>query len=339
VLGAGIKKILRSRLPQRVRGVPPVLVELAIGIVVPVMMLLLRMSLHSFAGDRAPYAFMFVGAALATLLAGWRSGVLAVAVGQTLAWYYILHPTYSFALPDPEVRGALVIATIAQLLTVLIVALYQREVDKGTAERERRLALLDEALREIDHRTRNNYQTVLAMIGLQARRTSDPGTRDALRQVGDRIEAIASASAQLAARSADLGSVKLDDHLCDLVRQIGRGLSREEIQVDCDVDDVTASADKAVSIGIIVNELVTNAIKHAFNGERAGVVRVTGRNASGFELVVADDGCGMASGRRSDRNGLGTRLVESFAKQLGAKHEILSSESGTTHRIFIPSLA
>jgi len=319
-------------------GVPPFLVEFAVGIVVPLAMIAVRLPLSAFAGDRAPYAFMFVGAALATLLAGWRSGVIAVFIGQVLTWYFVVLPASSLALPTPDVRGGLVLSTIAELVTVLIIALYQREVDRSSNERERRLELLDDALREIDHRTTNNYQTVLALIDLQSRSATDEGVRAALRQVSDRIQAIASASKQLAVRSADLDAVRLDDHLCGLVEQIERGISREEIEVECDVEEVTASPDKATSISLIVNELVTNAIKHAFNGERSGHVWVLGKSGSGFELIVADDGRGMDAARGNGRNGLGTKLIESFARQLGAKHQVTSSDKGTTHRLLIPSL-
>ncbi|HUP67351.1 MAG TPA: sensor histidine kinase [Sphingomicrobium sp.] len=320
-------------MPQRIATVPPILVEIAVGLTLPVVMVGLRMPLNGFAGDRAPYAFMFIGVALATLLAGWRAGVVAVIAGQALAWNLVVASETS-----PEVHGAFVLATFSELVIVLIIALYQREVDKGTQDREQRLALLDEALSEIDHRTRNNYQTVLAMIDLQARRAGNAGARDALRQVSDRIQAIANASRQLAVRSADIGRIRLDDHLCGLVEQIERGLSRDGIHVDCDVDEVTADADKATSISIIVNELVTNAIKHAFNGEGSGRVRVSGRSGQPFELVVEDDGSGIGQSRRTDSSGLGSKLVESFARQLGAKHQVTSSDRGTTHRLLIPAL-
>jgi two-component sensor histidine kinase len=315
-----------------------VVVELAIGLALPLLMLLLRLPLSAIAGDRAPYAFMFLGAALATLLAGWRSGVLAVFVGQLLTWYFVVQPAWSFGLPSTQVRAALILATLSQLLTVLIIALYQREIDKGTAERERRLSLLDEALKEIDHRTRNNYQTVLALIDLQSRRATEPGVQDALRQVAERIQAVANASQRLAANSADLAVVRLDDHLCGLVEQIGRGLTRDGIDVDCEVEEVTASPEKATSISIIVNELVTNAIKHAFNGEGSGHVIVTGRHGSDFELIVTDNGRGLDGKKNSHGTGLGARLVESFVRQLGARHEVESSERGTTHKLLIPSL-
>ncbi len=311
---------------------------MAVGVAMPLLMLMLRLPLSEIVGDRAPYAFMFIAAAAATVLAGWRSGLLSVFIGQLLTWFFIVHPAGT-GPPTTQVSAGLVIATIAQLLTVLVISLYQREVDKGLHERERRMALLDEALKEIDHRTRNNYQTVLALIELQSRRAADDGVRSALGQVGERIQAISNASQRLALHSTDLAAVRLDDHLCGLVQQIGRGLSRDGIDIDCQVDEVTASPDKATSISIIVNELVTNAIKHAFNGEGAGHVIVTGRHGSDFELIVTDDGRGMGGPRRAQRNGLGSRLVESFVRQLGASHEVQSSDQGTTHRLVIPSLS
>jgi two-component sensor histidine kinase len=319
--------------------VPRLVVELAVGIILPLVMVALRMPLRGFAGDRAPYAFMFIGIALATVLAGWRSGLIALCIGQALVLFLIIEPTWSWALPEPAVRGGMVLATLSELGIILVLALYQREVDKGMREREQRLALLDDALREIEHRTRNNYQTVLAMVQLQSRRAPDENVRTALHQVADRIQAVAEAAQQLAVHSKGLDAVRLDEHLCGLVSQIERGLSRDGIDVDCDVDEVTASADAATSISIIVNELVTNALKHAFNGESPGHVWVKGKAGSAFELIVADDGRGIKRSPRDGHGGLGSKLIESFARQLGAAHEVTSSEAGTTHRLLIPRLS
>ena len=302
------------------------------------LMLVARMPFSSLTADRAPYALNFLGVVLAALLAGWRSGAVALVAGQLMLWYFVVPPTYSFAIPDTQRLSGMVLATVSQAAILLVIALYQREIDRGTAEREKRLSLLDDALKEIDHRTRNNYQTVLALVGLQARSTSDLAVREALGQVTDRIQAIANASQQLAVRSGGIDRIKLDDHLCGLVQQIERGLSRREIQVECNVDDVTASADTATSISIIVNELVTNALKHAFNGHAAGKVSVLGRDGSAFELIVMDDGHGMDGAAKPDHGGLGSKLVESFARQLGAKHHVTSSSQGTTHRLVIPRL-
>lgn len=298
----------------------------------------LRYLLSPLIGNVAPFVFIFAAVTIATVLGGWRSGLVSLVVGQILTIYAIIGPIGTFYQTAELQKTAIIVAAITQLILLITVALYQREVDRATAGREKRLSLLDDALKEIDHRTRNNYQTVIAMIELQLRRTSEEPVREALRQVADRIQAIANASQQLGANSRDLDTVRLDDHLCGLVGQIERGLSRQEIVVECEVPEITASADTATSISIIVNELVTNALKHAFHGESSGKVRVTGQNDSEFELIVADDGRGMAATRKPGHTGLGSKLVENFARQLGAKHQVTSSDQGTTHRLVIPRL-
>ena len=334
-----IKKILRSRLPERLAGkVPPLLVELAVGVVAPLILVALRAALLPIVGDRAPFAFNFLAVAIAAVLAGWRSGLVALVIGQAAIWFAVVTPQWAGTPLVSDRLGGLITASIAELLVLIGIALYQREIAKAWVEREKRMDLLDEALREIDHRTRNNYQTVLAMIELQAKRSTDEQVATALLQVADRIQAIANASKQLAVRSAELGVVRLEDHLCGLVQQIERGLSRKEILVECKVDHVTASVDKATSISIIVNELVTNAIKHAFNGDSSGHVWVTGKTGRMFELMVADDGRGIGASQREGHDGLGSKLVESFARQLSAVHDVVSTEKGTTHRLVIPDL-
>ena len=83
--GSAVKRILRSRLPERFADkVPPMLTEVAVGVTIPAVMTLARMSLIPWAADRAPFAFVFIAAVGATVLAGWRSGMLAVIVGVTM---------------------------------------------------------------------------------------------------------------------------------------------------------------------------------------------------------------------------------------------------------------
>ena len=302
-------------------------------------MFAVRLPLAQFAGDRAPYALIFVAVVTAAVLAGWRSGLVALLTGQIITWYAIVPPQNSFALPDAERTFGLIVATVSQLLVLLVIALYQREVDKGVAERERRMELLHHALNEIDHRTRNNHQTVLALIQLQSQRSEDSGVKAALSQVADRIQAIAQATERLALRSDDLEHVRLDDHLCSLCEQIERGLSQHNVNVSCDVEEITTSADKAIPIAIIVNELVTNALKHAFDGREVGHVSVKGRMNGQLKLTITDDGVGMKNSSTTRRGGLGTKLVDSFARQLGARHEVVSTDTGTTHSFVIPTAA
>jgi two-component sensor histidine kinase len=335
-----MRRIIRSRLPERLADrVPLPLTELVVGVLIAILCLALRMALVPLAGDRAPYAFVFLGIVIACLLAGWQSGLVALLTGQAVTWLLVGQFTPSVAVPQGRIGGFMV-ATISQLIMLLIISLYQREVAKSVIEQEKRMELLDQARREIDHRAKNNFQTVLSLIRLQAARAEDANVKQALQQVADRILAISVAAEHLAIRSEDLTTVRLREHLCELCSQLERGLARGDVHVECEIPDVTASADTAIHLAIIVNELVTNSLKHAFGDGRSGLVRVSGRAmGSALELEVWDDGNGMKAGSSTSGSGLGQRLVETFAKHLDAKVELSSSSEGTRHRIVVPALA
>ena len=337
--GWRIKKILRSRLPERFSGtLPPLLVEIAVGVAVAVLFTALRVILVPWTGDRAPYALSFLAVVGATVLGGWRSGLVTVAVGQALIWFLILDPGWTFAVLGEAQQASLAMATGSELLILVILALYQREVDRAWSKREDQMDLLQKALLEIDHRTSNNYQTVLALILAQAKSAKDAAAKEALEQVAGRIRAIANASRKLALASESLQGVRVADHLQDLCVEIERGLSRPSVSIKCQFEDIVVDAEETVCVSILVNELVTNALKHAFPDGRGGVVRVAlTRSSGGLELSVEDDGIGLADATGSRGTGLGTRLVATYIKQLRAKHKVTSSSKGTRHFILIPA--
>lgn len=289
--------------------------------------------------DRAPYAFNFLAVIIASVAAGWRSGLLALVVGQLLTWFAVVEPQWTFAVTDSPRAWALIVATVSQALLLLVIALYQREVDKGLAERERRLELQEHARREIDHRIRNNFQTVLALIHLKAQRSQDADVRNALQQISERIKAIATVTERLSVRGQDLSTVSIRAHLCDLCEQLEQGLAADGISVHCDVADIQTGAVEATYLGVIVNELVTNALKHAFADQHSGWVRVEGAlTPTGLDLVIRDNGSGMQPRGSRSGSGLGQKLVQTFVRELGGKHDQSTSDQGTTHRITVPGL-
>lgn len=311
------------------------MVEIVIGVSLTALFAIARFALLPWTGEAAPYALVFAAVAGAAVLAGWRSGLIALIFGQALTYVYATEPFGSAFPKDSEQVAGLLLATASQLLLLIIIVLYQREVDRAWSRREGQMNLLEKALREIDHRTSNNYQTVLALVLAQAKAAKEIPVREALQQVADRIRAIADAQRKLAVASQSLEEVRIAEHLQDLCEQIQRGLSRDGVLIECEFADLMVSADETVCISILVNELVTNALKHAFPDNRSGIIRVTlAPSARGIELAVADNGVGMDSRRRP--GSLGMRLVDTFVRQLKAKHEIRAGESGTYHRIRIP---
>lgn len=329
-----IKRILRSRLPDRFAGkLPPILVEVAVGIAVPLLIFAVRILLFPVLGETAPLAPIFVGIAAAAVLAGWRAGLLTLVLGQALVWIFIMAPRGSLGPKEAVASSVFITATACELAILVIIGLYQREIEHAWSRRETQLGLLQKALKEIDHRTSNNYQTVIALILAQAK-SADAPVKEALAQVADRIRAIADASKKLAIASESLEKVRIADHLDELCRQIERGLSRTGVQLTCSFDDLVLNADDTVCISILINELVTNALKHAFPDGRKGNIGVSVRKAGkDVELVVADSGVGMSGSGKSRGTGLGSKLIQTFVKQLKARHEVTSDDSGTRHRI------
>ena len=334
-VGRRIRRIFRSRLPERFAGrLPPILVEVAIGVGLPLIIFAARLAFYPVVGETAPLAPIFVGIAAAAVLAGWRAGLMTLILGQALIWIFIMAPRGSLGPKEAVATSAFIIVTACELAILAIIGFYQREIAHAWSKRESQMGLLQQALKEIDHRTSNNYQTVLALVLAQAKSADDAAVKNALQKVADRIKAIADASKKLAVASESLEEVRIADHLDELCRQIERGLSRSGVRLTCAFDDMILDADSTVRISILVNELVTNALKYAFPDGRHGSIGVSLRKAGKeIELVVADNGVGMDGSGKNRGTGLGSRLVQTFVKQLKAKHDAKSDENGTRHTI------
>jgi len=204
------------------------------------------------------------------------------------------------------------------------------------AERDRRIAVVEEARREINHRIANYLQTVLALVRLQKQRSKKSDVHEALEQVAGRISAVAVATEHLSRPEDPLSIIRLNEHLTRLCGELRKGLTWDGIRLKCDIEDIAVNSDRATTIGLIVNELVTNALKHAFREGADGEVHVSLRALSGgLELRVSDDGDGMKAAP-AKAGGLGTRLIKTFVKDLNAKHEVTSGPGGTAHVIRMP---
>ena len=331
-----MRRLVDIRLPERLQDrVPAWLTQALVGVAAALAFLALRVGLQPLTGDIAPYALSFLAVVFASLVAGWPSGLIALGAGQILTWYLLVPPVGSFAPKAAAELYSFLLATGSQLFILLIVALYQREARAAQAERESRIDFLSHALREIDHRTHNNFQTVLGLLVLQMRQTGDPAVRAALTEAAARVKAVSQAYGKLALSGEGLQSVRLQDHLQELCDQLASGLVPPTIALHTDLSPVTLPYEEAICHGIIVNELVTNAIKHGFPEGGGGTIRVSaGLVDSNLLVEVADDGRGIpkdAAGR-----GLGSRLVDAFVRRLGATHQTVSAGQGTTHRILTP---
>jgi two-component sensor histidine kinase len=190
----------------------------------------------------------------------------------------------------------------------------------------------DVLLREMQHRVKNNFQLILASISIQKRRYSGGEVHRALDHVASRINAISLAHDQLAARHGGQ-IVRLSDYihaLCISIRQ-----QTEAIEIDVESDELELSIDRAVPLGLILNETATNSIKHAF-GSEGGRISVSLAGGVGYgeaRLTVSDNGHGI---RNPSDSGSGLKLIASLARQIGGTIEQESSDLGTTTSLRFP---
>ena len=194
-------------------------------------------------------------------------------------------------------------------------------------------------LQEVHHRVKNNLQVISSLINMQVRRLSDVSSRGALQECQNRVQAIALIHEKLY-QSGDYGRVPFSDYARSLAANIfhAAGISPANTKLAIEFETLSLPVDKAIPCGLILNELITNALKHAFPNGRAGTVRVQLRRAGvgELELLVGDDGVGMDSGfNAATSNSLGMQLVQTLVEQLEGQLDILH-EAGTTFRIRFP---
>lgn len=175
-------------------------------------------------------------------------------------------------------------------------------------------------LQELQHRVANSLQIIASVILQSARKTTSEETRVNLNEAHSRVMSVAALQQQLA--QSRLGEVALAPYLNQLCKSIGASMIHDptRISLRVEADDSSTDADVSVSLGLIVTELVINALKHAFPGGRTGTIVVgyagTGPN---WTLTVRDDGVGMPTDAASATPGLGTSIVEALARQLKAR--------------------
>lgn len=190
----------------------------------------------------------------------------------------------------------------------------------------------DVMLREMQHRVKNNFQIILSSISIQKRRFSVGDVQRALDHVASRINAISLAHDQLAPRQGGQ-VVKLADYVRALCLSIKQQV--EGIEIDVESDELELTIDRAVPLGLILNEVAINSIKHAFgqDGGRINVKLAAGVGYGEGRLTIADNGRGMQDPNPS---GSGLKLIASLARQIGGTVNQDSSDRGTATSITFP---
>lgn len=193
-------------------------------------------------------------------------------------------------------------------------------------------------IHEIDHRVKNNLQTISTLISLQLRGLSDPIAIHALRSLHERVDALGAVHRRLNTVET-IGLFDLSDLVRELVPEIVKGSARGKIDVDLDVPKIAMSSALATPVSLILNELVTNAIRHAWAEQEAGKLSVTAKVKNDHvTLTISDNGRGMPARKQSSRALSGLKLTEALVRQVRGVMVLRPVDTGTTIEIGLPLL-
>jgi two-component sensor histidine kinase len=233
----------------------------------------------------------------------------------------------------------------AQMTSESLLSVIQRAHEKAAPahalqpEHDRLERLLEEKeilLNEVHHRVKNNLQVIASLLQLQANASHEPAIVEALRQSQNRVESMALIHEQLY-ENHDLRHVDLAKHTAQLLANLfhSYGVDPARISGVVDITPLPMGVKRAIPAGLILTELISNAIKHGFPDGRTGSIRVEGQQKSGrIQLSVNDDGVGVPEG--CERSGsLGLEIVSILTRQLKGTFE-LDRVGGTTFRLSFP---
>ena len=192
-------------------------------------------------------------------------------------------------------------------------------------------------LKEVNHRVKNSLQVVSSMLHLQARSVGDPELSERLNEASSRVNAVGRAYERLA-YNADYENIDLTGYLREIVGDLRTAVAPCKIQFDAS-EEIQFAADRAILVGLIVNELVSNAGRYAYPGQSGGLiwVRLLKMDKQTIVVSVHDEGIGLPADfdpTKSKR--LGTRLVNALSEQLGAKLSRPVSPTGANFELLLP---
>ncbi len=216
---------------------------------------------------------------------------------------------------------------------------YIRDITERKTAEDRLQASLGEKevlLREIHHRVKNNMQVISSLLNLQSRRIQDPAVLEAFKESQRRIRSMALIHERLY-QSTDLSRIEFSQYLRNLATHLFHSYQVDSgrIRLSLDAEEVFLNINTAIPCGLIVNELISNSLKHAFPEGRAGEVAVALQRVvgDGYMIRVQDDGIGFPEGldfRRTET--LGMQIVSTLANQIEASIE-LTRDEGTNFTI------
>ena len=313
-------------------GVKPTRVSRPLAIALAIALVAVIAWFDYVTGDFSLAVFYLAPVALATWYAGrasgWFIGLLSAA-----AWLLADQPDGEPFRPYWNAAMlALTYGIVAQLLSAL---------ERLQAELRKRVERRTASLTEVHHRVKNNLQIISSLLMLQAEKLTNAADKAVFGECRDRIYSMARLHEQLYS-SGEFSDLDFAAHLREMAEMLVRSHTPPGciLALEVRADPVAMDLDTAVTLGLIANELLLNALKHGFDGRPAGKLTVELRAGNPNQMTVRDDGSGLPPGFDARKNtGLGIELVLGMTRQIHGEVKIENDPAGGTRTtIFFPTL-
>ncbi len=287
-------------------------------------------------GDFSLAVFYVAPVALATWYAGRATGWF-IGLLSAIAWLLVDRPvSQADGEPLRPYWDAAMLVLIYAIITYLLSALKRLQV-----ELRKRVDQRTASLAEVHHRVKNNLQIISSLLMLQAEKLTNAADKAVFGECRDRIYSMARLHEQLYS-SGEFSDLDFGAHLREMAEMLVHSHTPPGCVLTLEVraDPVAMDLDTAVTLGLIANELLLNALKHGFQGRSTGTLTVELRAGNPNQMSVRDDGRGLPPGFEAGTNpGLGIELVLGMTRQIQGEVKIENDPAGGTRvTIFFPSL-
>lgn len=311
--------VVSSMLPNQ-----PLISQIIFGLLCTAVGITLRLAIDNIWQGAGPFGLMVPVVLVATLFGHWQAGLTCLITSSLYAWYVVLPIQYSFGFEVASDGPRVIVNILAGFFVVLLAELFRSTIRQALSDRE----LL---LRELEHRVKNNFASVASMLRLQMRQNPNDDTVNAVLQsaVG-RVESYALVNSFLYRNSRYTGSIQMNAYLAELCHSLEQSIpANMPVTVEHDFEELSLPRDRAIVFGLLLNEIITNAVKHAFKEGQRGMVKANLKFTGPQQAVleIADDGKGFKE--TNNAVSVGLKLVSALATQADADLAIETNASGT----------
>ena len=284
--------------------------------------------------DDVPFITLFPAILIAALLGGLHVGLVVAILSLLAAWYFFIPPKHSWAIDSPAGLLTLLLFCVTAGIQLFVIETLNRTVDRLSDERDRVVVLF----RELQHRVANNMAFVASLLRLK-RRTLDATPQNAAAVLDDadkRLETMARIHRRL--YDPAIIDMPLSTYLEGFVKDILDASGAKNIVCVVEVPAVKFDLTRLVTLSLLVNEVITNSLKHGFDGRETGTISIKlEREGEGYVLAIKDNGRGLHQDADPASSAtLGMTIIRSLAAQLGGKVD-WSNATGTTARLVFPA--